>query len=97
MVLIAMCLCPVTFTGQERSKDLLFVYRISSGVDLQIVGVHQTVECPDIESQVGKEPLTFRKENLLDRIHLAPTTARLHPRPAAEARAVCPVPSREAA
>jgi hypothetical protein len=67
---VAVCLCPVAFTGPERSEDLLFAYRLSSGVDLEIVRVHQTIESRDIELQVGEEPLVFRKQNLLDSIHL---------------------------
>jgi hypothetical protein len=69
VVLVAVCLCPVAFTGPERSKYLLFAYRITSGVDLEIVRVHQTIESRDIELQVRKEPFAFRKEDLLGRIH----------------------------
>src|SRR5215208_5419668 len=107
VVLVAVCLCPVAFTGPERSEYLLFAYRYSSGIDLEIVRIHQTIESRDIELQMRKEPFAFREEDLLDRIHLTclffhgyplpPTTARLLPRSAGEPRAVCPVPSREAA
>jgi hypothetical protein len=69
-------LCPAAFTGPERSKDLLFGYLISSGVDLEIVGIHQPIERRHVELQVSKEPFAFRKKNLLDRIHLLARTRR---------------------
>ena len=74
VVLAAVCLCPVAFTGPERSEDLLFAYRISSGVDLEIVGIHQPIESRDIELQVRKKPFAFREKYLLDRIHLIART-----------------------
>ena len=70
VVLVAVRLHPVAFTGPERSKDLLFGYRMSSVVDLEIVWCHQPVERGDVEAQVGEEPFALRKEDLLDRIHL---------------------------
>jgi hypothetical protein len=72
VVLIAVGLIPVALAGSERSQDPLFVYGISSGVDLEVVRIHQSFERRNIEVQVGKEPFALRNEDPLDRVH--PTT-----------------------
>jgi hypothetical protein len=66
------CLIPVALAGPERSQDPLFIQRISSSADLEVVGIHQPFERGNIEVQVGKEPLALRNEDLLERVH--PTT-----------------------
>ena len=69
MVLVTVGLIPVALAGPERSQDPLFIQRISSSADLEVVGIHQSFERRNIEVQMSKEPFALRNEDLLDRIH----------------------------